>query len=240
MTTSPARATIRLDRATARAVIALANRAPSVHNSQPWRWRISPSAIHLFADPERALPRPTRPAGTCGSVAAPRSTTSASRCARPATAHGYACCPTPRPLHLAAVETFANEPLPVDLALARAIEMRAAENEGAELRVLTHETDRRVVAELVGRAAVEQALTPGYAQEIAAWTGRARQARDGVPGANVPTEPTGAVPMRHFAGGEQPQNRLGHGESDGTVLVLLATAGDGLADQHSAGTVGEG
>lgn len=44
----------RLDHATVRAAIGLANRAPSVHNSQPWRWRIGDTAIHLFADPERA------------------------------------------------------------------------------------------------------------------------------------------------------------------------------------------
>src|SRR3954452_21503237 len=45
-----------LDRGTALAAVGLANRAPSVHNSQPWRWRIGASSIHLFADPDRALP----------------------------------------------------------------------------------------------------------------------------------------------------------------------------------------
>src|SRR6478735_1690911 len=48
--------TAQLDRTTARAAVALANRAPSVHNSQPWRWRIGPTTLHLFADPARALP----------------------------------------------------------------------------------------------------------------------------------------------------------------------------------------
>src|SRR3954452_17728996 len=64
--------TANLDRTAARAVIALANRAPSVHNSQPWRWRITPSSIHLFADPGRTLPA-TDPEGralrlSCGAA----------------------------------------------------------------------------------------------------------------------------------------------------------------------------
>ena len=48
--------TAHLDRTTARTVIGLADLAPSVHNSQPWRWRVGPSSIHLFADTSRALP----------------------------------------------------------------------------------------------------------------------------------------------------------------------------------------
>src|SRR4051794_8986366 len=37
------------------AAIALASRAPSVHNTQPWQWRITPRALELFADPTRGL-----------------------------------------------------------------------------------------------------------------------------------------------------------------------------------------
>jgi len=31
-------------------------RAPSLHNSQPWRFRVGPDVIELWADPERVLP----------------------------------------------------------------------------------------------------------------------------------------------------------------------------------------
>jgi hypothetical protein len=41
---------------TVRAVIALALRAPSIHNSQPWRWVTGDNSVHLFADPDRQLP----------------------------------------------------------------------------------------------------------------------------------------------------------------------------------------
>lgn len=38
------------DRATLATVLDVAARAPSVRNLQPWRWRIEPDAVHLFAD----------------------------------------------------------------------------------------------------------------------------------------------------------------------------------------------
>lgn len=249
--------TTRLDRTTARAAVALANRAPSVHNSQPWRWRIGPSSIHLFADADRALPA-TDPEGrglliSCGAAlhhlrVALLATGSACRVHRmPDPAH---------PHHLAAVELVPGEPTADDLALAQAIENRrsdrrvfstwevpeefvrdlerAAADEGAGLVVLDPARQWEV-ARLIERAGVEQALTPGLAQEVAAWTGRGRGAVDGVPAANVPGDVTASVPVRHFAGREMAQNELGRGESDGTVLALLATDGDGAVDRLRAG-----
>jgi hypothetical protein len=247
-----------LDRTTARAAIALANRAPSVHNSQPWRWRIGPSSIQLFADPGRALPA-TDPEGrdlriSCGAalhhlrvaLLAAGLATTVHRLPDPA-----------EPTRLASVETHSGRPTPDDLALARAIEnrrsdrrvfsawpvptdlmtrlVRAAADEGAVLKVIDRESERRAVAGLVERAAVEQALSADTAEETAEWTGRARGARQGVPAANVPVEPDGTVPVRHFAGSEQPQSPLGPDESDGTVVAVLATPLDDAVDQLRAG-----
>jgi len=39
----------------ARYLIATAARAPSVHNTQPWRFRVSPAAIELYCDPRRKV-----------------------------------------------------------------------------------------------------------------------------------------------------------------------------------------
>jgi hypothetical protein len=247
-----------LDRTTARAVIALANRAPSVHNSQPWRWRVESSSIDLFADPDRALPA-TDPDSrdlrlSCG-AALHHLRVALLAAGLGATVHRL---PDPaNPMHLAAVETHSGRPSPDDLALARAIEnrrsdrrvfsswpvppemltvlIRAAADEGALLTVLDRESDRHAAARLIEHAAVEQALTPDTAKETAEWTGRGRGAREGVPAANVPAEPAGAVPVRNFAGGEQPQALLGRSESDGTVLALLSTPGDRAVDQLRAG-----
>jgi len=43
------------DRHTAQAVVAVANRAPSIHNTQPWLWTLHPSHLSLRADRERQL-----------------------------------------------------------------------------------------------------------------------------------------------------------------------------------------
>lgn len=247
-----------LDVTTARAAVALANRAPSVHNSQPWRWRIGASSIHLFADPARALPR-TDPEGrdlllSCGAalhhlrVALLAAGLRADVHRLPDPAH---------PAHLAAVELTPARPMPDDLALAVAVEARrsdrrmfsawpvpaellavvaaAAATEGARLQFLTRDSERMSVAGLVEHAAVEQALTPDLAQEIAAWTGRTRGSAEGVPAGNVPAAPDGAVPVRHFAAAEQPQIDLGRDETDGTVLALLSTEHDGPVDRLRAG-----
>lgn len=250
--------TIHLDRGTLRAAIALANRAPSVHNSQPWLWRIGDSSIHLFADTDRELPA-TDPEGrdlriSCGAalhhlrvaLRAAGLDTRVHRLPDPATPH-----------HLAALEPINRRPSADDLALASAIERRrtdrrvfstwpvpmalladlagAAAAEKGILQFLLDETQRWTVTRLLERAAVEQSLTPGTAQETAAWTGRSRAAADGVPAAAVPAEPAGTVPVRHFRSGELRQAGLGVDESDGTVLALLATRGDGAIDRLRAG-----
>jgi hypothetical protein len=41
---------------TLRSALALANRAPSVHNTQPWQWRVDGDSIHLLANPDLLLP----------------------------------------------------------------------------------------------------------------------------------------------------------------------------------------
>lgn len=44
------------DADTVRAAVALAVRAPSVHNSQPWRWHVDGRTAELRADLRRRLP----------------------------------------------------------------------------------------------------------------------------------------------------------------------------------------
>jgi nitroreductase len=247
-----------LDRSTIRSVLALANRAPSVHNSQPWRWRIRPASIHLFADPIRALPaidpdqRDLRI--SCGAALHHL------RVALLAT--GFAAhverVPDPaRPLHLAAVETTAAQPTPEDLALARAIEsrrsdrrmfstwpvppeflgdlVRVASTQGATLQLLDREVQRQAVRRLVEHAAIEESLTPDAARETTAWSGRSILSPSGVPATTVPMTSEGTIGTRHFARPEQAQTVLGREESDGTVLALLATTTDEPVDQLRAG-----
>ena len=44
------------DAETSRSALSLAVRAPSVHNSQPWQWRVGEHSLHLYADPDLHLP----------------------------------------------------------------------------------------------------------------------------------------------------------------------------------------
>jgi hypothetical protein len=45
----------RIPAGTVTAMLAIAARAPSVHNTQPWRFAVGPHAIDLYADPARKL-----------------------------------------------------------------------------------------------------------------------------------------------------------------------------------------
>lgn len=72
------------DRETVQTVLSLATRAPSVHNTQPWRWRVGSQSLHLYADRGLRLPS-TDPDSrdlflSCGGAADP--TTPAQRCRR--------------------------------------------------------------------------------------------------------------------------------------------------------------
>jgi hypothetical protein len=48
------------DEGTVRAAIALASRAPSTHNTQPWICRLGVASVQLYADPTRWLPATDR------------------------------------------------------------------------------------------------------------------------------------------------------------------------------------
>ena len=52
--------------------VRLACRAPSLHNSQPWRWVAEGNALQLFVDPDRVVCSTDRRAGrrciSCGAV----------------------------------------------------------------------------------------------------------------------------------------------------------------------------
>lgn len=55
-----------------RDAVMLASRAPSLHNSQPWRWVVEDTRMHLWADPRRMMPATDRTGReltlSCGAV----------------------------------------------------------------------------------------------------------------------------------------------------------------------------
>ena len=43
------------DTDTLQAVLTLATRAPSIHNTQPWRWRVDTASLDLYSEPNMQL-----------------------------------------------------------------------------------------------------------------------------------------------------------------------------------------
>lgn len=246
------------DDATVRAVIALALRAPSIHNSQPWRWVIGDNSVHLFADPYRQLPI-TDPEGrdllvSCGAVlhhlrvafAAVGWATIVHRLPNPA-----------QPDHLAAVECLPRTATAGDIALAAAISRRRTDRrrfsswavpssllgaltqhaaaQGAILVPIIDPQYRFQLTTAIAEAARQQAANPDYAPELAAWAGRSFAATEGVPAANTPAQPSqhGGTTMRAFPYGQliDPESW----EGDAGELLVLATSSDDRMSQLRAG-----
>jgi nitroreductase len=246
------------DDETVRSVIALALRAPSIHNSQPWRWVIGDNSVHLFVDPYRHLPI-TDPDGrdlllSCGAAlhhlhvafAAVGWATTVHRLPNPA-----------QPDHLAAVECFPHAATAGNIASAAAIAHRRtdrrrfsswtvplplldalAQRAAAQGAILTWVADAQHRIELTAAitdAARQQAANPDYATELAAWAGRSFVATEGVPAANTLAHPArhGDTPMRAFPHGEliDPESW----EGDAGELLVLATSSDDRMSQLRAG-----
>lgn len=239
-------------------------RAPSVHNTQPWRWRMRPDAVELHADWYRHLPA-TDPDRrdlivSCGAALHHLQVACAAR--------GLAVevDRLPDPENLGHLATVAIRPGPgdlVDSALFPAIHRRRTDRRrmshrpvppghlrslaeqahrvGALLILVTGVAMRQRFAAALIEAAHHQEFTPGYSAELQLWTRRYAAARDGVSAGSVAPHTvglTGAFPLRRFPRGElnQPRQLAGHGTAnDAAELLVIATAGDNPLDWLRAG-----
>jgi nitroreductase len=239
-------------------------RAPSVHNTQPWRWRIRPDAVELHADWTRHLPA-TDPDRrdlivSCGAALHHLQVA----CAARGLAVGVDRLPDPENLgHLATVAIRPGPGDAADAALFPAIRRRRTDRRRmshrpvppGSLRSLAEQVHRvgallilatgaamrqRLTAALI-EAAHRQEFTPGYPAELQLWTRRYAAARDGVSAGSVAPPPVGlteASPLRRFPRGElnQPRQLAGHGPvNDAAELLVIATAGDDPLDWLRAG-----
>jgi nitroreductase len=196
--------------------------APSIHNTQPWRWKIRSGALELWSVPGRQLPV-TDPDGrmvtiSCGAALHHARLVLAAR--------GYRSTvltlPDPaHPHHLAQLTVAGHAPVTAETDRAyRAIAHRrtdrrpvadrrvsdaallsitlAVQAEGMYLHVLRDDQ----VIELAGAAAYAQETEvrdESWRTELAYWAGGIRETRSGVPDTSIPAAtPQTTVPARDF------------------------------------------
>ncbi|WP_054812639.1 Acg family FMN-binding oxidoreductase [Nocardia arizonensis] len=236
------------------AALTLAVRAPSVYNTQPWRFRVVDRGLRLYLDPARALPAADPDQRdlllSCGAVLHHLRVALA--------AQGWSAIvdrlPDPDdPDHLATLELVRHRPTMTDLALCAAITRRrtdrrhytsqpippgylglvterAAAN-GAVVRQVVHEP-RRALVETLYEAARRHSGDQGYQLELAEWSGR-HESLDGVPSMSAPPVRAGqGIPSRTFVA---PRMVDTSPEPDYAELLLIGTAGDDRLTRLRAG-----
>ena len=238
-------------------VLATAGLAPSLHNAQPWRFRVTAHTIELLADPRRRLPeidpgdRELRIA--CG----------AALFTLRLALHGHGIRPlvtvvpdADDPDLIAVVRHGGHRPLtpelrrlleavprrhtnrqpfsdtPVGLPEQHAL-CRAAQDERAWLHLVTDHTERRALRELAAAAHRRQMTDPDFRAELARWTATEPGRSDGVPaaaGGPLP-DPAGGWVHRDFTGGSATPPASGRTfENEPLIAVLTA---------HLSGTAAE-
>ncbi|MEV6426389.1 NAD(P)H nitroreductase [Nocardia sp. NPDC051463] len=239
---------------TVKTALGLAVRAPSVHNIQPWRWRIGDRSIHLYLDPARALPS-TDPDQrdlvlSCG-AALHHLRVALAALGWSAVVHRL---PNPvDPNHLAAIEPVRHRQTQLDVALSAAISTRRTdrrhyssgpispgylglltERAAAQGAIVQHAADRlrEVLVTVIETAADRYAADPEYQFQSANWTGR-RSTADGVTARNIPSvRPGDELPARASAA---PQLTDGAQEPDFAELLVIGTSADDRLAQLRAG-----
>jgi hypothetical protein len=208
------------DSRTIQAALLLATRAPSIHNSQPWRWKVGEQTLHLHADPGRHLPN-TDPDSrdlllSCG-ASLHHAVVGLAAMGWHAKVHRLP--DELHPEHLATIEVSRHPADELDIKLAAAIPRRRTDRRhyawwpvpAADVALIANRAAgaevmlRRVASlpklqEIVARAVWQHATDRDYLTELTAWTGRYASVA-GVPARNIPkSDPTSPIPGRLFAG----------------------------------------
>jgi nitroreductase len=224
----------------------MAVRAPSVHNTQPWLWRVCENSIHLYSNPDLQLPS-TDPDSrdlmiSCG-IALNHCVVAFAALGWLAKAHRF---PNPADSsHLAAIELEPYPATEVDIALAAAILRRRTDRRRYSARIvsaadvslmgaraaragvmLRNVESLARLSDLVAQAAYRHADSVEYLNELSIWSGRyASQA--GVPARSAPRLDTAtAIPRRAFAAPRLTAPPGISAADDGGVVLALGTRDD--------------
>ncbi|MBF9131310.1 nitroreductase [Plantactinospora sp. S1510] len=250
------------DNAEDQSVVALATAAtaagyaPSVHNTQPWRWRILADRLELFADRSRQLTAADPPGHllliSCGAalhharvaLAAQGWTAETDRLPNPA-----------QPDLLAQVRLTGRTPVTAEARrLARTTRVRHTDRRPVSDQTVPADalraigkavsTDARIqllsddqileLAAAASRAGATEGADPGTREELEYWTGRNRPAGAGLPAEVLPErEPETTVPGRDF--GRPGTLPIGPGHDRTAVYAVLYGDGDDPRDWLRAG-----
>jgi nitroreductase len=243
------------DRETVHAVLSLATRAPSVHNTQPWRWRVGSDSLHLYADRRLHLPS-TDPDGrdlilSCGIAL--------NHCVVALAALGWQSkvhrLPNPdESEHLAAVEVYPHPASEVDITLAAAIPRRRTDRRNysswsvpanyiallgaraARAGVMLRQIESLPELQQIVAQAVRRHVTDlDYLTELTTWSGRYASLA-GVPARNTPeSDPSAPLPPRLFAGPVLAQPPGTESVDDNAVVLALGTKDDSMLARLRAG-----
>jgi nitroreductase len=207
-------------------LLTTAGRAPSLHNSQPWRFRLTPQAIELHSDPERRVPvadpddRELRIA--CGAALFNLRLALRRLGVRPL----VTILPDrERPTLLAVVRAGGAKPAtPEQMRLLRAVPLRrtnrqpftddpvstlqqyalrrAAQEEGCWLHLLAEPPQRTALQRIAKSAHVAQMSDPLFRAELERWTTQSPSPTSGVPAtaAGPLPEPQDRWVLRDYSG----------------------------------------
>ncbi|GAA1411912.1 Acg family FMN-binding oxidoreductase [Catellatospora coxensis] len=234
-----------------------ARRAPSIHNTQPWHWRIHPDRLDLYADTSRALPG-TDPDGrmllvSCGAAL------HHAQVALRAAGHEVAVRPLPDPAdadHLATVTVVGDTPVTAGaVRLVQAMQLRHTDRRptvdvpvtaeqvdelrriagavGVHLHKLTPDQVTDLVV-AVSHAEDAAAAEPAALAESHLWAGPGHPAGTGLPPEVIPDRrPETDVGERDF--GVRGTLMTGGGHDKASTYVVLFGADDDRAAWLRAG-----
>jgi hypothetical protein len=238
-------------------LVALA--APSILNTQPWRWRIDHHTAELYAERDRQLatidPEGRMLTLSCGAALHhARVALAADGVAVEVTRLPDSDSPdllatlryvgqTDRIAYLQRLRRaiglrrtdrrpFAAQPVPID-ALDRLRE--AAEAVGAHLHIVRPQ-DLVNVAVAAGHAANAESRDPAYREELAGWVHPRERGGDGVPPDTTPPSGARPVPIRDFTGAADPSiyNDIDVSDREARYAIIF-TDGDAPQDWLIAG-----
>ena len=243
---------------------AAAGRAPSLHNAQPWAFRVGRDSVEVYFDDRRMVPvaDPVGRQAYLGVGAA----VFLLRLALAVRRRAVRVEPRPdpaRPDLLARLTvTGQREPTAAELRLAAAVPGRRtvrtpfqegdvpvplrvawrehAEAEGAVLRWVERIGERSGVARLVAEADRQQLRSPAYLEELRRWTAPGRLAAGaGVPasafGVAVEVNRAAEFPLRDFGAGRPAQQPRPAEPLEEHPLVAVLTTGTDSADDWLRG-----